>query len=145
MNWIRTESEQALQALLISIEHAIHFYQTVAEWEDAEPITSLFVKLTEERKALQDELERALKLEGDLPTAVDPDREAVQLLIQEAEVLISDDRQQKIAEEALEVEKEIEKHLQEAEAADKSHLHGNAFRLIRASGQRARDKLTALL
>lgn len=144
MSWIRTELEQALQELLVAVEHAAHFYEALAGSDLEDRWGPIFKHLVDEREALASELERAVKSEGDLPTVPDPDRETLQLWMQELEVLVSEDQRKKAVEEAIAVEDNLLSCLEQAQKADKAHLHGKVFQMVRDSYMRVQKALADL-
>lgn len=114
MSIIRTDKQMALHDLLIAIEESSDQYQDAAEFLRNHQACVYFEQFAKQRLILTSRLEQAIRSEGDLPSAPDPDRESSAMAFQHMLAHLSQSEASTVIEQRLEKEEEINELVQTA-------------------------------
>lgn len=123
MNFIRTDKQVALHDLLIAIEESADHYQDAADFLKDHPACVYLEQFAKQRLILTTRLEQAIRAQGELPAAPDPDKETSAKIFQHMLASLAREEAAKVIEQRLEKEEEISELAQAAEevGVDKDH------------------------
>ncbi|MCB1844330.1 MAG: hypothetical protein KDI09_15320 [Halioglobus sp.] len=89
MNTVRTDEEAALQHLLGAVEESIAHMDDSARHIEDPLVSTTLCKLAARRKQHLPALKHEVRVRGDLPTALDPERTGFQEILQRATAMLS--------------------------------------------------------
>lgn len=117
MSLIRNDRQLALNDLLIAIKESADHFQDAANFLEEEPTCVYFQQFAKQRLILTSRLEDAVRAEGDLPTAPDPDRETGSMVLEHIGANLSADEAATVIEHRLEKEEELSELVEHASDA----------------------------
>lgn len=86
-----SDTEVALNELLVACRESVDHYQDAAKLVGEPDIAGSFLRILDSRKLFLTRLASAIRELGDLPTAPDPDKEAGEMILHHLGAALSDD------------------------------------------------------
>lgn len=114
MNLIRNDRQVALNDLLVAVQESADHYQDAANFLEDEPTCVYLQQFAKQRLILTSHLEDAVRAEGDLPSAPDPDRETGSMLLEHLGANLSADEAATVIEHRLQKEEELAELIENA-------------------------------
>ncbi len=105
---IRSESQVALDEVQQACRHAARLYEEDADIIDAAPLAALFRELAQQRERMADRLERQLRRLGELPSALDEDRETLSRVKDRLQARLSVDECRTLLDNRLQTEDKLQ-------------------------------------
>ena len=124
MNFIRTDSQAALNSLLKNTRETLDHYKDAAELVD-DGYAQLIRDIARERRIFIRHLEDAVRASGSLPTVPDPDKEAGEMLIHHVAAMIKSNYAPDVFEQRIEGEKNLTALVDEAKKTEIETAHIN--------------------
>lgn len=123
MSIFRNDKQVALHDLLIAIEESADHYQDAADFLSDHQACVYFEQFAKQRLILTSRLEEAIRAEGELPAAPDPDKETGAMVFQHMLAHLSQDEAPKVIEQRLHKEEDIGELIEAAREAgvEKDH------------------------
>lgn len=117
MTLFRTDRQLALSDLLVATAELADRYQDAANFLEDEAASGTLEKFATQHQALTPRLEQAIRAEGDLPTAPDPDSEAGSIMLEHIGANLSADETVKVIERRITDEETLNELIQAARDA----------------------------
>lgn len=114
MSLIRNDRQLALHDLLIAIQESADHFQDAAEFLGEHQVSVYFKQFAKQRLILAARLEEAIRAEGDLPPAPDPDKETSSIMFEHLLANLSTREAARIIEHRLDGEQDIRELVQSA-------------------------------
>lgn len=123
MNLVRNDRQTALHDLLIAIEESADHYQDAADFLNEHPACVYLEQFAKQRLILTTRLEEAIRAEGELPAAPDPDRETSAKLFEHLLASLTHNEASRVLEQRMKKEEEISELAQAAVEAGVGEDH----------------------
>lgn len=107
MDWLRSDEQTALQKLYVALSESIDYYEyLLSHCPENIPARSLKT-IIDERKVHQKRLAESIKDSGDLPSATDPDKEAIIEWYVSLQASLTDDSGEKTQQYLIHIEEKM--------------------------------------
>ncbi len=113
MSILRSERQVALQELNRMLLESIDHYRDSAEFVDDQHAAQLFTRIADQREPLAEQLARAIRETGDLPSAPDADVETGEQLLHRLHAWFTADQARDVLEQRLQAESTLAETLAE--------------------------------
>ncbi len=118
MNFLRTDTQVAIDDLLVAIEDSAEKYYDAAEFLDAAAVAAVMQWIGDQRQEMADRFETALRNLGERPSVPDPERQSLEKLVQHLDATMAHARVVPVLEQRLEAEQHLARLAADARAAD---------------------------
>lgn len=145
MSLIRNDLQLALHDLLIAIQESADHYQDAAEFLGDHQVCVYFQQFAKQRLILAARLEEAIRAEGDLPPAPDPDKETSSIVFEHLLANLSSHEAAKVIEHRISSEKDISELVQKAEDSGVGEHHSALLKDISENNRLILQSLQDLL
>ena len=114
MFYILSDTEVALNELLVACRASIDHYDAACGLIDDEDKITLFRSITNQRTDLSEQLAAAIRELGDLPSAPDPDKETSEILIEHLGASLSENDEDYIMSQRIKAEEHLQSLVDDA-------------------------------
>lgn len=141
MFYILSDTEVALNDVLIACQESIDYYEDALNDIDDKKVASLFNNIISERKIFTKKLEDILLNLGTLPSAPDPDKETGELIIEKIAASLSPNDIAPLISHRLDTEQYLQSLI---EAASKNDLQESHRQVIKNLATQVEDTIAKL-
>lgn len=145
MNLVRNDRQTALHDLLIAIEESADHYQDAADFLKGHQACVYLEQFAKQRLILTTRLEGAIRSEGELPAAPDPDKETGTKFFQHMLASLTHNEAPKVLEQRMKKEEEISELVQAARDGGVDEYHPELLQDISENNRLVLQSLRDLL
>lgn len=146
MTLFRSEAQVALNDLLVACQKSVDHYRDTAAYLAGANASSMLLQLAEQRQSTCEQLEQAVRQQGDLPSVPDADRETIESLYHRVHASLAADDERAVLEQHLTSEQKVAEQVADLVASgqlqEQSDLLHEVLKQSRAAEARLREMLT---